>query len=155
MDLFRGGPDIPSHLATLEFYELARSRLNRGGVLMVNVFDLAPGHPLLASIATTLVQAFPTLFVRSSNEMNHMVLAFGDRGASPRFGRSRRRAAAVSEIARDVSRDLQHVVARSGRRRLTDDRAPIERLTRRMMASAGAAGLCRRDSRATRYSSTA
>ena len=77
-DLFRGGPDIPSHLATVEFYELARLHLRPGGVLMVNVFDLAPGHPLLSSVEATLARAFPSVFVRTRNEMNHLLLAFAE-----------------------------------------------------------------------------
>src|SRR5262249_34099669 len=64
VDLFRGGPEIPSHLATREFYALARARLNRGGVLMVNAFDIAPGHPVLASVTATVSTAFPAIFVR-------------------------------------------------------------------------------------------
>ena len=77
-DLFRGGPDIPSHLATVEFYELARRHLRPGGVLMVNVFDLAPGHPLLSSVEATVARAFPSVFVRTRNEMNHLLLAFAE-----------------------------------------------------------------------------
>ena len=142
MDLFRGGPDIPSHLATREFYELARGRLNRAGVLMVNVFDIAPGHPLLASIATTLSYAFPAIFVRTHRQMNHVVLAFGE----PR-SLSEVRAALdaaplpVSEIAHEVSRDVRPFSPDRGAIVLTDDRAPVEGLTRRMMEAARTAGV--------------
>jgi hypothetical protein len=142
MDLFRGGPEIPSHLATREFYELARGRLNHGGVLMVNVFDIAPGHPLLASIATTLSYAFPTMFVRSRHRMNHVVMAFGE----PR-SLSEVRAALdaaplpVSEIAGEVSRDVRPFSPDREAIVLTDDRAPVERLTRRMMDAARTAGV--------------
>jgi predicted membrane-bound spermidine synthase len=141
MDLFRGGPEIPSHLATLEFYELARSRLNHGGVLMVNVFDIAPGHPLLASITTTLSHAFPTIFVHSRQQANHVVMSFRE----PR-NLSEVRAALdaaplpVSEIAREVSRSVRPLSPDRAAMVLTDDRAPVERLTRRMMEAARAAG---------------
>ncbi len=140
-DLFRGGPDIPSHLATVEFYELARGHLRPGGVLMVNVFDVAPGHPLLSSVAATLARVFPSVFVRTRNEMNHMLLAFAEArslsnvraalGAAP---------PAVSEIAREVSRDVRTPSYAPDAAVLTDDRAPVELLTGRMMQAARVAG---------------
>ena len=117
MDLFRGGPDIPSHLATREFFALARGHLNPGGVLMMNVFDLAPGHPLLASIAATLAQAFPTMLVRSSNGMNHMVLAFTDTRSLAEVRVALEAApSAVAEIAHQVSLGLQQLPVDAGRR---------------------------------------
>jgi hypothetical protein len=137
MDLFRGGPEIPGHLATREFYELARARLDPGGVLMINVFDLAPGHPLLASIATTLSQVFPGILVRSHNQLNHTVLAFGEPRSLPEVRRALDAAPTpVAEIAREVSRDLQPFSPDRGAIILTDDRAPVEQLTRQMMAAA-------------------
>jgi len=142
MDLFRGGPDIPSHLATLEFYELARSRLNPGGVLMVNVFDLAPSHPLLASVATTLSYAFSGVYVRSLKEMNHIIIAFDERRSLAQVQASLAAAPAqVSEIAREFTQSLRQLSPDSGSQVLTDDRAPVEGLTRRMMAEARSAGL--------------
>jgi predicted membrane-bound spermidine synthase len=142
MDLYRGGPEIPSHLTTLEFYELARSRLNRGGVLMVNVFDIAPGHPLLGSVASTLSRAFAGVFVRSHRGTNHMVLAF-DEPRSPSEVRAalERAPLPVSEIAREVAREVRPLSPEGGALVLTDDRAPVERLTRRMMEAARQAGV--------------
>ena len=142
MDLFRGGPEIPSHLTTQEFYELARGHLNHGGVLMVNVFDIAPGHPLLASVGTTLSQAFPAIFVQSFRQMNHMVMAFGDARTLPEVRAALEAAPQpVSEIAREVLRDVQPLPPAPGAMILTDDRAPVERLTRLMMESARTAGV--------------
>ncbi len=142
MDLFRGGPEVPSHLATREFFELARQRLNPGGVLMVNVFDIAPGHPLLATLAATLSQAFPAIFVRTRRQMNHVVVAF----AEPRSLTEVRAALdaaplPVADIARAVSRDVRPLSADRDALVLTDDRAPVERLTQRMMEAARIAGV--------------
>jgi len=141
-DLFRGGPDIPSHLVTEEFFALVRSHLRPGGVAMVNVFDVAPGHPLLASVAATVSRAFPSVFVRSRNELNHVLVAF----AEPRSIDEVRAAlagavpAAVAGIARDFREAVAEPAAAPSATVLTDDRAPIEALTRRMMASAREAG---------------
>ncbi len=135
-DLFRGGPDIPAHLATCEFFELARERLRPGGVLMVNVFDLSPGRPLLSSVAATLARAFPTVLVRSRNELNHMLLAFREErsltevraalGAAP---------VSVSDIALEMSEHLAVPAYAQDTMVLTDDRAPVEQLTSRMLSA--------------------
>jgi len=142
MDLFRGGPDVPSHLATREFYDLARRRLNPGGVLMANVFDLAPGHPLLASVVATLSGSFPAIHARTLRGMNHVIFAFPE----PRSLSEIRTALdaappAVSDIAREVSREVRPLSPDRGAIVLTDDRAPVEQLTRGMMQAARRAGL--------------
>lgn len=141
-DLFRGGPDIPSHLATVEFFELARRHLRPGGVLMVNVFDLAPGHPLLASVAATLGRVFPSVFVRTRREMNHLLLACAEARSLDDLRTAVAAAPpAVSDVARELSRDVRPSPYRPEATVLTDDRAPIEQLTRRMMQEARVAGL--------------
>jgi hypothetical protein len=141
-DLFRGGPDIPSHLATVEFYELARGHLRPGGVLMVNVFDAAPGHPLLSSVAATLARVLPSVFVRTRNEMNHVLVAFAEaRSLSDVRAALDAAPPAVSEIAREVSREVRTPSYGPDTIVLTDDRAPVELLTGRMMQAARAAGM--------------
>jgi spermidine synthase len=140
-DLFRGGPDIPSHLATVEFFDLVRRRLRRGGVLMVNVFDVAPGHPLLSSVEATVARVFPSVFVRTRKEMNHLLLAFAEaRSLSDVRAALDAAPSAVSDIAREVSRDVRPSSYAPDTIVLTDDRAPIEQLTSRMMRTARAAG---------------
>jgi hypothetical protein len=141
-DLFRGGPDIPSHLATVEFYELARLHLRPGGVLMVNVFDVAPGHPLLSSVAATLARVFPSVFVRTRNEMNHLLLAFAEpRSLSDVQAALAAAPSAISDVAREVSRDVRPSTYGPDATVFTDDRAPVERLTGQMMRAARVAGL--------------
>jgi predicted membrane-bound spermidine synthase len=143
-DLFRGGPDIPSHLATVEFFELARRHLRPGGVLMVNVFDLAPGHPLLSSVSATLARAFPTVLVRSRNEMNHMLLAFAEPRDLPDVRAALANAPpAVSDVARALSASLRPSSHGPEAILLTDDRAPVEELTSRMMQAGRVAGTLR------------
>jgi hypothetical protein len=140
-DLFRGGPDIPSHLATVEFYELARGRMRPGGVLMVNVFDVAPGRPLLSAVAATLARVFPSVLFRTRNEMNHMLLAFGEaRSLSEVRAALQAAPPPVSDIALDVSRGLREPSYGADAIVLTDDRAPVEQLTSRMMQAGRLAG---------------
>jgi predicted membrane-bound spermidine synthase len=143
-DLFRGGPDIPSHLVTEEFFGLVRRRLRPGGVAMVNVFDVAPEHPVLVSVAATLARVFPSVFVRSRSGMNHVLVAFAEaRGESEVHAALAPAPKAAADVAADFSRELRPLPAVPDALVLTDDRAPIEALTRRMMADARAAGVLR------------
>jgi hypothetical protein len=139
-DLFRGGPDIPSHLATVEFFELVRAHLRPGGVLMVNAFDLAPEHPLLASVAATLARTFPSVFVRSRRGMNHLLLAFAaTRSLSEVRAALEAAPSAIADVAREAAAELRPPSYGPATAVLTDDRAPVEELTSRMMQAARAA----------------
>lgn len=140
-DLFRGGPDIPAHLVTREFFGLVRERLRPGGVAMVNVFDLAPGHPLLASVAATVSAVFPSVYVRSRDEMNHVLVAFAEARELAQVRDALATAPpAVAGIAFAFAREVRSWPLPPGALVLTDDRAPVEDLTRRMVAAAREAG---------------
>ncbi|HEY7563195.1 MAG TPA: fused MFS/spermidine synthase [Gaiellaceae bacterium] len=66
---------IPFHLVTREFLELARSRLNPGGVIVTNAIGAiaGPGSKLFRSIYRTYRTVFPTVLV-------HPAILAGDRG---------------------------------------------------------------------------
>ncbi|CAI6086620.1 spermidine synthase [Cohnella sp. JJ-181] len=49
----------PPHLATLEFYRLARDRLREGGAMLLNVIGRGKGDKRVASMLTTLQAVFP------------------------------------------------------------------------------------------------
>jgi predicted membrane-bound spermidine synthase len=141
-DLFRGGPDIPGHLVTEEFFALVRRRLRPRGVAMVNVFDVSPDRALLGRVGATLSRVFPSVFVRSRNGMNHVLVAFGEeRGEAEMRSALATAPPLAAAVAAAFSREVRPFAADPGAAVLTDDRAPIEALTRRMMASARAAGI--------------
>jgi hypothetical protein len=74
--------------------------------------------------------------------MNHVVLAFVEPRSLPAIRVALETAPpSVSGIASEVSRDLRPLFPDHAALVLTDDRAPVERLTGRMMADARAAGL--------------
>ena len=56
---------IPAHLATREFVELAKSRLARGGAVVMNIIGAMDGEQskLFRAIYRTYAEQFPTLFV--------------------------------------------------------------------------------------------
>ncbi|WP_217593371.1 spermidine synthase [Cohnella sp. GbtcB17] len=49
----------PPHLATLEFYKLARDRLREGGAMLLNVIGRGKGDKRIASMLATLQAVFP------------------------------------------------------------------------------------------------
>jgi hypothetical protein len=109
---------------------------------MVNVFDVAPGHPLLSSVAATLARVFPSVYVRTRNEMNHLLLAFAEpRSLSDVRAKLAAAPPAVSDLAREVSRNVRSSSYGPAATVLTDDRAPVEELTGRMMQAARVAGI--------------
>jgi len=89
-----------------------------------------------------LGRVFPTVHVRSRNEMNHLLLAFAEeRSLSDLQAALDAAPSAVADIAREVSRAVGPATYGQNATVFTDDRAPVERLTGRMMQTARAAGM--------------
>jgi predicted membrane-bound spermidine synthase len=136
-DLYHGGPYVPFYLVTVEFFEQVRSRMSDDAVLMVNVLDAGRERELLNSIGVTLKQVFPAVAVLSRMDGNHLLLAFTrDRDA-----------ASVRDTLPQVKSEhpVMDLIGRARRaivdlspspraRVLTDDHAPVEGMTRRMLA---------------------
>jgi hypothetical protein len=73
--------------------------------------------------------------------MNHVLLAFGEPKSLAEIQAALAAAPAqVAEIATDVSREIRPYSPGPGALVLTDDKAPIEALTRRMMRTARGPG---------------
>lgn len=132
-------PYIPFYLATVEFFQLVRDHLTPGGVVALNVAAV-PGDELLSeAIGSTLLAAFPQAWRWKPLRFNELMLGF-DR-PRPRAELARRVAAAPAEVAALVPlfrEGLEPVAAVA--RPLTDDRAPVEWLTDRMIIEHIAAG---------------
>jgi len=129
---------VPFYLTTVEFYRLVRSRMSDDGVAMINVFDVGSQQEVLASVVATLKQVYPSVMVVPAGYFsNKMVLAF----ARPQTLVSvRDRLAAVEGrnpwqvLARKSATEITEPAVRPGAIVLTDDRAPVEEMTRRMLA---------------------
>ena len=125
-------PYIPFYLATKEFFELARNHLRPGGIVALNVAKVPDDHRLSDAIGTTLLSAFPQVWRLPVLRFNDIVLAF-DRPA-PRMELDRRVGGAPTRLASLVPlfrRELRRVGPAG--QTLTDDRAPVEWLTDRML----------------------
>jgi spermidine synthase len=137
IDLFQGGPYVPFYLATVEFFRLVRSRMADSGVLIVNVYDKSPMQELVEAMGATMRRVFPSLERLSRADGNHIIFAFVKKhelaetvarlklGAGPAW---------VRELAQKAAGKMVEFEPRAGAVIFTDDRAPIEEMTRRMLA---------------------
>jgi spermidine synthase len=124
-------PYVPFQLATQEFFELAHDRLRPGGVLAVNVAATPHDEGLERAIGTTALTAFPQVWRWRALRFNVLLFAF-------RAPLSR---AVLLDRAERVEGRLRLLLPSFGRinlvqpqgRPLTDDRAPVEWLTDRMI----------------------
>jgi spermidine synthase len=132
-------PYVPFYLATQEFFRLVHSRLRPGGIVALNVATVPGDHRLAEGIAGTLRTVFPQVLTWQALKLNQLVLGF-DRPVS----RARLHAAVGQTPAR--LRVLTRLLA--GRARpaeptadpWTDDRAPVEWVTDRMILEYAAHG---------------
>jgi spermidine synthase len=125
-------PYVPFYLATQEFFRLARSRLRPGGILALNVATVPGDHRLAANVAGTMRTVFPQVLAWQALQLNQLVLGL-DRPLS--------RAALEAAVPRTPVRirSLTRLLAANARPvgassdPWTDDRAPVEWVTDRMI----------------------
>jgi SAM-dependent methyltransferase len=132
-------PYVPFYLATQQFFRLVRSRLRPGGIVALNVATVPGDHRLARDIAGTLRTVFPQVLTWQALKLNQLVLGF-DRPIS----RAQLRAAVARTPAR--IRVLTRLLAAHARAAVpskqpwTDDRAPVELVTDRMILEYAARG---------------
>lgn len=139
IDLFQGGPYVPFYLTTLEFFELVRSRMIPQGVLMVNVYDLRKERELLDAIGATLGRVFPTVEVLPGDAGNYILFAFAEKrplSATVSALQSSGGPPWVRESAQKAAGAIAEFQPRPSATIFTDDQAPIEQMTRRMLLAA-------------------
>ena len=130
-------PYVPFYLATREFFKLARERLTAGGILALNVAAVPGDDSLLDGITGTLKHEFGTVGVWSALRFNKIVLAT----SAPRFDlwRLHEGPELLQPLRRLLARDLR-VVGEKAEDPWTDDRAPVEWVTDRMIIEYAARG---------------
>ena len=130
LDIYQGNPYIPFYLVTEEFFRLTRSRMNDNALLMMNVFDAGTEPKLLFALAATLRRVFPSVMVGQTSPGNSMLFAF-TRVRSEEWVRARVISARFGRL-----RDLQirNVAASAATPVFTDNLAPVEQMTRRMLS---------------------
>jgi spermidine synthase len=132
-------PYIPFYLATEEFFRLARRHLAPGGVLALNVAAVPGDLRLGQAIGTTVLSAFPEAWRWKPLRFNELVLAFDRPLPRSRLAQLVGKAPpAVASLVPLFRAGLEPVRAEG--EPLTDDRAPVEWLTDRMIVDFIAGG---------------
>ena len=136
-------PYVPFYLATREFFRLVRQRLRPGGLVALNVSTVPGDHRLAEAVAGTLATQFPQVVTWQALTFNQFVVGLS--APQPRAVLTARLLAAPADLlpdARLFARDMRP--AAPAARPWTDDRAPVEWVTDRMIAAyalRGAAGV--------------
>ncbi|HEY6584683.1 MAG TPA: fused MFS/spermidine synthase [Gaiellaceae bacterium] len=126
-------PYVPFYLATEEFFELVREHLNAGGLVALNVACTPDDHRLAEEIAGTLATVMPTTYWQPLR-FNRIVI--GQNGRGPGTPENEPRLAPLRPLLSQLSQTP--VVASDDP--WTDDRAPVEWITDRMIVEFAAGG---------------
>jgi spermidine synthase len=134
---------LPFHLTTLEFLELARSRLTPGGVIASNLIGAIKGEgsKLFRAMYKTYRAVFPTVSVHPVREpgyeddaLANLIVVAGD-GAAPeqdvllqRWRQVRERSPRAADLTRAIRERHQRVIPTRDVPVLTDDYAPTDAL---------------------------
>jgi predicted membrane-bound spermidine synthase len=132
-------PYIPFYLATKEFFRLARDHLTAGGVLAANVAAVPGDERLGDALGSTLLAEFPQAWRWRALRFNQLVLAFDRRRTRADLAR---RVEGISPAAASLAPLFRAGVTpmHQTQEPLTDDRAPVEWLTDRMILDFVAGG---------------
>ena len=132
-------PYVPFYLTTQEFFRLARSRLAPGGALVINVATVPSDHRFADAVSGTLATEFPMALSWQALRFNQFVIGL-DRPAPPAVlvDRLAQAPAPLRPLTELLARDMRPVAPAEDP--WTDDRAPVEWLTDRMILEFAAEG---------------
>jgi MFS family permease len=127
---------VPAHLVTREFFKLVRSRLEPGGVYLMNVVDFADRLDALAAVVHTLRAVFPVVEVWAERTAptpgaRLVFIVVAGETATP-FAQMTSAAPDLLPSGRLSPEAVDALVARRLPPVLTDDYAPIDRLMGRL-----------------------
>lgn len=125
-------PYVPFYLATEEFFRLARDHLRPGGAIALNVAATPHDHKLSDAVGTTLLTSFPQAWRWRALRFNDVLFAFRASTSAAVLERRAERAAGPLRPLLPLFRSRLSTVRPRGSP-LTDDRAPVEWLTDRMI----------------------
>jgi spermidine synthase len=127
-------PYVPFYLTTKEFFELVRDRLYPGGIVALNVATTPDDHSLAENVAGTLASVLPRVLAWQPLRFNQIVI--GQNGAAT--GTVRPAPGEVEVLVDDLRRNARLVEPSDDP--WTDDRAPVEWITDRMIVEFAAEG---------------
>ena len=125
-------PYVPFYLATSEFFRLAREHLRPGGMIALNVASTPTDRRLSNAVGTTLLTAFPQVWRWRALRYNDVLLALREPVTRAELEGLAGRAPGKVRLLLPLFRARLSAVRAHGRA-LSDDRAPVEWLTDRMI----------------------
>ena len=133
-DLFAGGVYAPFYVVTREFFDLARRWRGADGVIVVNALAVGGDDDVARAVAATMATVFPSVF---ELPLRNQRLLFGF-AARVDLQALRSRLddtdiAGLGDVLRTARARLRDATHSADAPILTDDWAPIEQLTDRMM----------------------
>jgi spermidine synthase len=132
-------PYVPFYLATREFFRLVRDHLTPGGIVALNVAAVPDDERLADAVGGTLAVEFPQVLAWPALRFNTFVLGFTDPLSRAELRRRLAHGpAALAPLRRLLAREARPM--KVSRRPWTDDRAPVEWLTDRMIVKYAAEG---------------
>jgi len=132
-------PYVPFYLATREFFRLVREHLAPGGIVALNVAAVPDDRRLVRAVGTTLAAELPQVLEWPALRFNTIVLGLTEPLATTEVQRRLERGPADLVSLRELlARDARPVEAAG--RAWTDDRAPVEWVTDRMIVAYAAEG---------------
>jgi spermidine synthase len=137
LDAYRQ-PYVPFYLATREFFELVRTRLRPGGVVVMNVGHPAGSTTLERALTRTLGMVFPQVRRDAAEDTNTLLIASA---ATIEPNRLRASGGLPAELRPTATRTAGRLgPGLRGGEVLTDDRAPVEWLVDRSIVQYAARG---------------
>ena len=125
-------PYVPFYLATQEFFRLVRDRLRPGGIVALNVATVPGDHRLARDVAGTLRTVFPEVLTWQALKLNQLVLGFARPLPAGRLaGAPMRTPARIRSLTRLLAAHARPAAPSADP--WTDDRAPVEWVTDRMI----------------------
>ena len=132
-------PYVPFYLATREFFRLVREKLTPGGIVALNVAAVPGDKRLVRAIGRTVAAELPQVLEWPALRFNTLVLGLTEPVASEELERRLANGPAdLASLRELLARDVRAHTA-SGRP-WTDDRAPVEWITDRMIIAYAAEG---------------
>ncbi|MEP7334551.1 MAG: fused MFS/spermidine synthase [Actinomycetota bacterium] len=129
-------PYVPFYLATREFFRLVHRHLAPGGIVALNVATVPDDRSLEENLAGTLAAEFESVHVWPVLRFNHIVIGFTDRDSPGAMAYDPRIDSLVDLLVDGGLSPPVEPLARPW----TDDRAPVEWVTDRMILAYAAEG---------------
>ena len=132
-------PYVPFYLATREFFRLVREHLAPDGIVALNVAAVPDDKRLVRAMETTLAAEMPQVLEWPALRFNTIVLGLTEPLTAAELRRRLARGPAdLASLRELLARDSRPVEAAG--RAWTDDRAPVEWVTDRMIVAYAAEG---------------